>query len=83
MKGNGVKYVKSSVFWVVTQCRLVKNRRFGTTYRSHLQGLSVQEEDRETTGWNYTGEGVDGDRSLESAEVAIGWWGVAVCRLGT
>ena len=35
--------MNASFFWVVTQCRLVNNRRFGTTYVSHLQGSSVQE----------------------------------------
>ena len=33
--------LSSVVFWDVTQCRLVKHRRFGTTYRSHFQGSSV------------------------------------------
>jgi hypothetical protein len=33
-------YMKSSFFWDVTQGTLVISyRRFGTTYRSHLQGL--------------------------------------------
>ena len=45
--------VYSSVFWVVTQRRLVKNRRFGTTYSFHLQGSWIQEEGRWTTEWNY------------------------------
>jgi hypothetical protein len=31
-------YQNSSVFWVTTQRSFVKQRRFGTTYRSHLQG---------------------------------------------
>lgn len=33
--------LNSSVLWDVTYCRLVKNRHFRTTYRSHLQGCSV------------------------------------------
>jgi hypothetical protein len=38
-------WVRSSLFWDITQCRLViLYRRFGTTYRSHLQGTEVQEE---------------------------------------
>jgi hypothetical protein len=32
--------LNSSVFYVITRRTLVLNRRFGTTYRSHLQGLS-------------------------------------------
>jgi hypothetical protein len=43
MKGSGSldNSLNSSVFWVITRRRLVKHRRFGTTYRSHLQGSSV------------------------------------------
>jgi len=29
--------MRSSMFWDVTQLRLVTYRRFGTTYRSHIQ----------------------------------------------
>ena len=38
---NGEVYLNSSVFWDVTWRRLVKNRRFGTTFLSHLHGPSV------------------------------------------
>jgi hypothetical protein len=34
-------YLNSSVFWVITQRLFLKHRRFGTTYLSDLQGLSV------------------------------------------
>ena len=34
--------VISSVFWVITQHRLVKHWRFGTTCRSHLYGSNVK-----------------------------------------
>ena len=40
----------SVVFWDVTQRTLVKHRRFGTTYRFHLQGSRVQEESRVAKG---------------------------------
>ena len=36
--------LNSSVISVITQRRLVEHRRFGKTYRSHLQVSSVQEE---------------------------------------
>jgi hypothetical protein len=36
-------YLNSIVVWNVTQHRLLKHRRFGTTYRSHLDGWNVQE----------------------------------------
>jgi hypothetical protein len=31
-------YLNSSVFWVVTQCRFVKNQCFVAIYQSHLRG---------------------------------------------
>jgi hypothetical protein len=34
-------YLNYSFCWVITQRGLVKHRRFGTTYRSHLQGSKV------------------------------------------
>ena len=30
--------LNSSVFWVITRCKVTWNRSFGTTYRYHLQG---------------------------------------------
>jgi hypothetical protein len=35
--------VNSSVFWIITRRKVVWNWRFGTTYRSHLQGQAVRE----------------------------------------
>jgi hypothetical protein len=35
-------YLSYSVVWVVTQRRLAKNRRFGTTYRFHLLPLKME-----------------------------------------
>ena len=37
-------YMNSSVFWVITQHRVVKHRRFGTIYLSQVHESSVQEE---------------------------------------
>jgi hypothetical protein len=31
--------MKNTVFWDVAQCRYFVNRRFGGTYRLHLQGI--------------------------------------------
>jgi hypothetical protein len=31
--------MKNSVFWDVAPCRYFVNRRFGGTYRLHLQGI--------------------------------------------
>ena len=33
-----VRYLNYSIFWVTTRSKLIWNRRFGTTYRYHLQG---------------------------------------------
>jgi hypothetical protein len=32
-------YMKNAVFWDVAPCRYFVNRRFGGTYRLHLQGI--------------------------------------------
>ena len=45
-KVRGVESVvklNSSVFWVIEQRRLVKYRRFGTTYQSHHQKSDAQD----------------------------------------
>jgi hypothetical protein len=39
--------VKNDVFWDVAPCRSCVNRRFGGTYRLHLQGRKIRE--RETS----------------------------------
>jgi hypothetical protein len=35
---------KNTVFWDVTPCRSCVNRRFGGTYRLHLQGRKIREQ---------------------------------------
>jgi hypothetical protein len=35
--------MKNAVFWDVTQCRSCVKRRFGGTYRLHLQGRKISE----------------------------------------
>jgi len=38
------KYMKSAIFWYVTQrVVVIPYGRFGTTYQSHLQGLRIQD----------------------------------------
>jgi hypothetical protein len=39
--------MKNAVFWDVVSCRSCVNRRFGGTYRLHLQGRKICE--RETS----------------------------------
>jgi hypothetical protein len=37
-----VVVIKNTVIWDITPCSLLKvNRRFGRTYRLHLQGLRI------------------------------------------
>jgi hypothetical protein len=35
--------LKNAVFWDVAPCRSYVNRRFGRTYRLHLQGRKIRE----------------------------------------
>jgi hypothetical protein len=35
--------MKNAVFWDVAPCRSCPNRRFGGTYRLHLQGRNIRE----------------------------------------
>jgi hypothetical protein len=35
--------MKNAVFWDVAKCRSCVNRRFGGTYRLHLQGSKIRE----------------------------------------
>jgi hypothetical protein len=42
--------MRSELFWDITRSRvLIVYRRFGTTYRSHLQGSKVREEKKAAT----------------------------------
>jgi hypothetical protein len=56
-QASAAVYHNSSVFWVIMQRKLVKHRRFGTTYRSHLQGSSVQVEHLHTSSFNMEMKG--------------------------
>ena len=42
---SAAKYKRTALFWVFTQrVMVIPYRRFGTTYRSHLEGSRIQEE---------------------------------------
>jgi hypothetical protein len=45
--------MKNAVFWNVAQCRSCVNRRFGGTYRLHLQGRKIRK--RGTSASNLSG----------------------------
>jgi hypothetical protein len=52
-------YLKNVVFWDVVPCRSSVNRRFGGTYRPHLQGRKISERGTSVSRWLQTAE--DGD----------------------
>jgi hypothetical protein len=41
--------IKNAVFWDMAPCRSCVNRRFGGTYRLHLQGRKVRERGTSVT----------------------------------
>jgi hypothetical protein len=43
--------MKNAVFWDVAQCRSCVNRRFGGTYRLHLQGRKIRERGTSVSRW--------------------------------
>jgi hypothetical protein len=43
--------MKSAVFWDVAPCRSCVNRRFGGTYRLHLQGRKIRERRTSVSRW--------------------------------
>jgi hypothetical protein len=42
---------KNAVFWDVALCRCCVNRRFGGTYRLHLQGRKFRERGTSVSRW--------------------------------
>jgi hypothetical protein len=53
--------MKNAVFWNVAPCRSGVNRRFGGTYRLHLQGRKIRERGTSMSKWLQT----LGDRERE------------------
>jgi hypothetical protein len=45
---------KNAVFWSVAPCRYCVNRRFGGTYRLHLQGRKIRERGISLSRWLRT-----------------------------
>jgi hypothetical protein len=43
--------MKNSFFWDVAPCRSCLNRRFGGTYRHHLQGRKIRERETSVSRW--------------------------------
>jgi hypothetical protein len=46
--------MKNAVFWDVALCRYCVNRRFGGTYRFHLQGRKIRERGTSVSRWLQT-----------------------------
>jgi hypothetical protein len=46
--------MKNAVFWDVAPCRPSVNRRFGGTYRLHLQGRKIRERGTSVSRWLQT-----------------------------
>jgi hypothetical protein len=46
--------MKNTVFWEVEPCRSCVNRRFGGTYRLHLQGKKICERGTNVSRWQQT-----------------------------
>jgi hypothetical protein len=46
--------MKNVVFWDVAPCRSCVNRRFGRTYRFHLQGRKIHEPGTSMSRWLQT-----------------------------
>jgi hypothetical protein len=47
-----------AVFWDVTPCRSCVNRRFGGTFRLHLQGRKTRERGTRVSRWLQTADGI-------------------------
>jgi hypothetical protein len=43
--------MKNAVFWDLAPCRSCLNRRFGGTYRLHLQGRKIRERGTSVSRW--------------------------------
>jgi hypothetical protein len=54
-QASAAKWMRTALFWVITQLVVVISyRRFGTTYRSHLQGLRIEKKTRKIGAIGYT-----------------------------
>jgi hypothetical protein len=51
--------MNNAVFWDVASCKYCVNRRFGGTYRLHLQGIRIRERGTSVSRWLQTEEGGD------------------------
>jgi hypothetical protein len=60
----------TNVFWDITPCGSIKNRRFGGTYRLHLQGNDTFESSGLSASICLT---TDGEESLLQQTYPLPW----------
>jgi hypothetical protein len=60
--------MKSVVFWDVALCRLCVNRRFGGTYRLHLQDRRIREQGTSVSRWLQTEPPVGNNQLYKNRE---------------
>jgi hypothetical protein len=54
-KNRTILSLKNIVFWDMAPCRYCVKRRFGGTYRLHLQGRKIREGGTSVSRWQQTG----------------------------
>jgi hypothetical protein len=60
--------MKNVVFWDVALCRIWVNRRFGGTYRLHLQGGIIRKRRTRVSSWLQTETLVGATRCIRDGE---------------
>jgi hypothetical protein len=63
--------LKNAVVWDVAPCRSFVNRRFGGTYRLHLQGRIIRERGTSVSRWLQTTLKMEAIRSSEMSVYTI------------
>jgi hypothetical protein len=58
--------VQNAVFWDVEPCRSCVNRRFGGTYRLHLQGRKIRKLETSLSRWLQTEQS-----AIHSSETSV------------
>jgi hypothetical protein len=63
-----------NVFWDVALCRFCFSRRFGGTYRRHLQGRKIREWGTSVSRWLQTESPVGNNQLYENREGKYTTW---------
>jgi hypothetical protein len=68
--------MKNAVFWDVAPCRSCINRRFGRTYRLHIQGRKIREQGTSVSMWLQTESPVENTQLYKNTKgVRVGHMG--------